>query len=155
MNTNGVQLKQEKGYYWHGYTIATLGENLQIDYYQFPSSGTDEWKRYSSAGVVVKDEKYGLLCSETIAPAGRPAPAVEISLITAADAPPAAAVAAVPGITTAKPSPSPTARLPRWRSSPAIAVDAQPVCSGERARGAYAGLLLLPDPEGRLVRGHR
>ncbi|HEX6370249.1 MAG TPA: metallophosphoesterase [Longimicrobium sp.] len=79
---SAVQLQKEKGYYWHGYAIATVGENLQLDYYQFPSSGTRSWEQYAGT----EDRDYGFLHREVIAPAGRAAPGA--SPATPADAQP-------------------------------------------------------------------
>ncbi|HEX8243561.1 MAG TPA: metallophosphoesterase, partial [Longimicrobium sp.] len=61
---NDVRLKSQKGYYWHGYAIATLSpEKIDLDYYQFPSSGTDDWEKYQKAPVV--DAKFGFLYHES------------------------------------------------------------------------------------------
>jgi len=89
---NDVRLSNEKGYYSHGYAIATLGEAMEIDYYQFPSSGTTEWTRYSATPN--PELSYGWLYKDTLRPAGQQPLAVEISSVTPADAQAAEARAA-------------------------------------------------------------
>jgi 3',5'-cyclic AMP phosphodiesterase CpdA len=84
-----VRMRSQKGYYWHGYAIATLSPaELALDYYQFPSSGTDDWEAYRQKPEV--DPKFGFLYHETMANPGTPAKlAVEIADPSAAPAAPA------------------------------------------------------------------
>lgn len=63
---NGVQLTHVKGYFWHAYTIATLSPGkIDLDYYQFPSSGTDDWEKYRKSPA--KDPGFGFLFHESFA----------------------------------------------------------------------------------------
>jgi hypothetical protein len=79
VHATGVRLRNQKGYYWHGYAIATLSpEKIELDYFQFPSSGTDDWEAYRKAPEV--DPKFGFLFHEEFAnPSSPKVPAVEIA----------------------------------------------------------------------------
>ncbi|HEX6746673.1 MAG TPA: metallophosphoesterase [Longimicrobium sp.] len=83
---NAVRLTNRKGYFWHGYAIAKLGPTaMEVDYYQFPSSGTDDWEKYQKAPRT--DTGFGHLFHETIPAAGQPPIAVEIAQPVAEPAP--------------------------------------------------------------------